>query len=481
VPEPASIDPVVAWFARFGVDEDLIAPALAAATTYGADDAELYFQHSSSTSLGLSDRAINRAHTTVDLGVGVRVVVGDQVGYAYSEDLSRDAVIRAAKVAAQIARDAGRPVPPVAVGRLLAGRSLYALSRSWSDVDLEERLPLMRAWEKAAFDHDARVRKVEVSLSDAESRVLIARVDGRRATDHRPMTSGSVSCTVEDGETRESGSYNLAARAGLDFYTQDRQDRMVDRAVSRAIAALSAGSPPAGEMPVVMAAGSSGILLHEAIGHGMEADFNRKGISIFHDKMGQSIANEHVTIVDDATIPGARGSINIDDEGNPTERTTLVQNGVLKSYIHDNISARHYGVAPTGSGRRQSFRHPVLPRMRSTYMEAGPDDPADIIKSVDLGIYCETFANGQVQIGGGDFAFYVKFGWLIEGGKLTRPIKDVNLIGNGPKVLAAIDRVGNDLVIDEGGWTCGKDGQSVPVSQGMPTVRVAKLSVGGGR
>lgn len=474
-------DPVEAWFARFGVDEDLIAPALAAATAWGADHAELYFQHAASTTLGMSDRSINRAHTSVDLGVGVRVVVGDQVGYAYTEDLDPQAVLRAAATAAQIARSAGRPIPPVALPQHRGHPSWYPLARSWLDVELDERLPLLRRWEEAAFSRDSRVRKVEVSLSDAESRVLIARADGLRVTDYRPMTTAWLGCTIEGESGRETGSYNLAGRAGLDYYTPDRQERLVGQAVHRAIQALSAGSPPAGEMPVVMAAGSSGILLHEAIGHGMEADFNRKGVSIFHDRIGAEVAARTVTVVDDATIPGARGSLNVDDEGNPTERTVLVENGVMRTFLHDEISARHYGVSSTGSGRRQSFRHPVLPRMRSTYMEAGPDDPAEIIASVDLGLYCETFANGQVQIGGGDFAFYVKLGWLIEGGKLTRPVKDVNLIGNGPKVLAAIDRVGNDLVIDEGGWTCGKDGQGVPVSQGMPTVRVAKLSVGGGR
>jgi TldD protein len=471
---------VEAWFADLGIDEDLIRPALAAATEHGADQAELYFQHGASTSIGLADRIVNRVHTSVDVGVGVRVVVGDQVGYAYTEDLTRESVIRAAKVAAQIARDSGTKAP-VEVSPRLVLPNYYPMSRSWLDVEIDERVPLVRAWEEAVFDKDDRVRKVQVHLGDGESRVLIARADGLRVTDYRPMTSAFVSCTVEDGDQRESGSYNVASRNGLAFYTEDRQQRLVDQAVHRALRALDAGSPPAGEMPVVMAAGSSGILLHEAIGHGMEADFNRKGISIFHDKMGKPIANEHVTIVDDATIPHARGAINIDDEGNPTQRTTLVEKGHLRSYLHDGISARHYGVEATGSGRRQSFRHPVLPRMRATYMESGPKTPEEIIASVDKGIYCETFSNGQVQIGGGDFAFYVRFGYLIENGKLTQPIKDVNLIGNGPKVLAAIDMVGNDLTIDEGGWTCGKDGQSVPVSQGMPTVRVAKLSVGGGR
>jgi TldD protein len=476
-----SVDPVSAWFASLGVDEDLIGPGLAAATSLGCDHADLFFQHASSTTIGLSDRAVNRIHTQIDLGVGVRVVVGDSVGYAFTEDLSLASVLEAASTAAQIARGAGRPVPAVRVPVLSRRPDHYPLARSWGDVDVAERMPFVRRWEAAAFAADPRVRKVEVSLSDAESRVLIARADGRRATDWRPMTSAWVGCTVQDGDLRESGSYNVAGRTGLELYSEARQERLVRLAVERAVQALDAGSPPAGELPVVMAAGSSGILLHEAIGHGMEADFNRKGISIFADAIGTSVANPHVTVVDDGTLPGARGSLNVDDEGNPTERTVLVQDGVMRSYLHDEISARHYGVAPTGSGRRQSFRSAPLPRMRSTYMENGPHDPAEIIASVDKGIYCETFANGQVQIGGGDFAFYVRFGWLIEGGKLTRPIKDVNLIGNGPKVLAAIDMVGNDLVIDEGGWTCGKDGQSVPVSQGMPTVRVAKLSVGGGR
>jgi TldD protein len=479
-PPATSPEGVFAFFAALGADEDLFAAALQAATAWGADHAELYFQHSASTSLGLSDRKVNRAHTSVDLGVGVRVVVGDQVGYAYTEDLSREAVLAAARVASQIARGVGRPAV-VEVPRVSGHPSFYPIDRLWTDVDLAERMPLVRAWEEGAFAADARVRNVQVDLGDGESRVLIARADGVRVADFRPMTTAWLSTTVEGESGRETGSYNLAARDGLRFYTPDRQGRMVAQAVQRAVQALDAGSPPAGEMPVVMAAGSSGILLHEAIGHGLEADFNRKDISIFASRMNQQVASPEVTVVDDATIPGSRGALNIDDEGNPTEKTVLVEGGVLRSYLHDSISALHYGVKPTGSGRRQSFRHAPLPRMRATYMEAGPHDPAEIIASTERGIYCEDFANGQVQIGGGDFAFYVRFGYLIENGRLTRPIKDVNLIGNGPKVLAAIDMVGNDLKIDEGGWTCGKDGQGVPVSQGMPTVRVAKLSVGGGR
>ena len=467
------------WFADLGVDDGLIAGGLSAATAHGADAAELYFQHSTSTSVALSDRKVNRVHTSIDLGVGVRVVVGDQVGYAYTEDLSQASVVGAASMAAQIARTTSK-VGPVNTTEL-THPNYYPIDRRWSDVSIDERVPLVRSWEEAAFNTDDRVRKVQTQMMDSESRVLIARADGRMTTDYRPSTLGFVMCTVVDGDQRESGSYNVAARSGLEFFTEDRQERMVAEAVKRATQALDASSPPAGEMPVVLAAGSSGILLHEAIGHGMEADFNRKGTSIFADKIGKNVAADNVTIVDDATLPGARGALNVDDEGNPTERTVLVQNGVMKSYLHDRISAKHYGLETTGSGRRQSFRHPVLPRMRCTYMEAGPSTPDEIVASVKNGIYCETFSNGQVQIGAGDFAFYVKYGYLIEDGKLTRPVKDVNLIGNGPKVLAAIEMVGNDLVIDEGGWTCGKDGQSVPVSQGMPTVKVRNLSVGGGR
>jgi len=474
---PAS---ALAWFEQFGIDRDAIRRVLSEATANGADDADLYFEHTESTSVGLSDGAVNRAHTTVDLGVGVRVVIGDQVGYAYTEDLSLDSMLRAARTASAIARDSGAGQPQF-VEAMRPLPDFYPVDRHWSEVDLSVRVPMVRDWEARAFARDPRVRKVRVSLGDADKHVLLARADGTIVADYRPMTRAVVGVTAVDGDERESGSYNVASRGDLSYYTADRQERLVTRSVERALRAIQAGSPPAGEMPVVLAAGSSGILLHEAIGHGMEADFNRKGTSIYADKLGKRIAPPEVTIVDDATLPGARGSLNVDDEGSDTEKTVLVEDGVLRSYLHDRISARHYGVQSTGSGRRESFRHPVLPRMRATYMEEGPHHPDEIIRSVDKGLYCEVFANGAVQIGAGDFSFYVRHGRLIEGGKLTEPVKDVNLIGFGPKVLEAIEMVGNDLAIDEGGWTCGKDGQGVPVSQGMPTVKVGSLSVGGGR
>ena len=468
------------WFSQFGITDEAIRRVLAAATIFGADDADLFFEHSTSTSVALTDRQVNRCSTSADLGVGIRVVVDDQVGYAYTEDLSIESMLRAARTAAEIARDVTSRDRSVDVSPLVLP-DYYPVNRHWSDVDIGVRIPLVRKWEAGTFAADDRIDKVQVHLGDSDKHVLIARADGRVVADYRPMTRAFVVATAIDGDQVETGTYNVAARADLSYYDEDRQQRLVAKAAENAIRALSAGSPPAGEMPVVMGAGSSGILLHEAIGHGMEADFNRKNISIYADKMNKRIAPEEVTIVDDGTLVSARGSINVDDEASKTENTVLVDKGILRSYLHDRISARHYNVPSTGSGRRESFRHPVLPRMRCTYMAAGPHDPQAIIASVKKGIYCETFANGSVQIGAGDFAFYVRYGYLIEDGKLTKPIKDVNLIGNGPEVLETIEMVGNDLVVDEGGWTCGKEGQGVPVSQGIPTVKVGKLSVGGGR
>ena len=474
--------PTGAYFANLGVTSEVLRTVMSDALSKGGDDCDLYFEHSSSTSVSLTDGKVNQASTNVTLGMGVRVRVGDQVGYAYSEDLSPDALRSAAKTAAGIA--ASNQPRQVALPVAIPLPNHYPVSRPWDQVDINLRIDLIRKWEQAAFAKDERIQRVEVSLADSAKVVMIVRPDGRLVEDWRPMTRAHLRCTAEgvgpDGETvRESNGYNVAARAGLEFLDESRQTRLVDEAVHRTVFLLGATSPSPGEMPVVLAAGPSAILLHEAIGHGMEADFNRKRISIYANRMNETIANDQVTIVDDGTILGARGSINVDDEGNQAERTVLVENGVLRSYMHDEMSAAHYGISPTGSGRRQSFRHAPMPRMRSTIMEAGPHDPDEIIASVDKGIYCVSFANGAVHIGGGDFSFYMKTGYLIENGKLSQPIKDVNIIGNGPEALSRIDMVGNDLKIDEGGWTCGKDGQSVPVSQGMPTVRVSSLVVGG--
>jgi TldD protein len=470
----------IGHFARFGVTEKLVAEALGAALSRGADYADVYFEHRVSSSMALQDGAVNRAFAGVSLGVGVRAVKGDQQGYGYTEDLTPEAIRECARTAAAIADGPGHLAPEAFhVETRLPQR--YPMKIRWEDVKTEQRLPLLAGLNQQAFAADARVKKVNVALTDGVSAILIADSRGRIVEDLQPSTGLYLSCVAEQNGRRESGGYNVAGRAGFEFYDPAKLDRVVQRAVERTTTLFEAVPAPAGEMPVVLAAGSSGILLHEAIGHGMEADFNRKNVSIYSDKIGKKIAYPFVNIVDDATIDASRGAINVDDEGNDAGRTVLVENGVLATYLHDSISARHYGVKPTGNGRRESYQHAPMPRMRATYMLPGPHKKEEIIASVKKGIYCDNFTNGQVHIGAGDFTFYVKNGRLIEDGKLTRPVKDVNIIGNGPKVLEQVDMVADDLAIDEGGWTCGKDGQSVPVSQGIPTVRVASITVGGQR
>jgi TldD protein len=475
---PSADAPRVSYFSRFGVDEGMIRDALAEALSRGGDHADLFFQHRVSNGLQLEDGEVNRAYTRVELGVGVRVVRGDQTGYAYTEELTREAIKRAAQTAAAVADGPARPAPTaLAVGAALPQR--YTLDMPWDGIKPAQKLPILEGVNAAIFKVDGRIKKVSVSFADEASAILIADSQGRLVEDFQPMTSLYVSCVAEQGGRKEMNGYNVAGRRGLDFYSPETVGRVVREAVARTTVLFDAVPAPAGEMPVVLAAGSSGILLHEAIGHGMEADFNRKGTSIYADKIGKPIAKPFVNIVDDAAQPYARGAINVDDEGNPAGTTTLVDRGVLATYMHDSISAKHYGLKPTGNGRRQSYQHPPMPRMRATYMLPGPHEHDEIVASVKRGIYCQSFSNGQVQIGAGDFTFYVKNGFLIEDGKLTRPIKDVNIIGNGPRVLERIDMVGKDLVIDEGGWTCGKDVQQVPVSQGIPTVRVSSITVGG--
>lgn len=467
----------IRYFARFGVDEALIRQTLAAALASGGDRADVFFQHRVMNSLSLEDGAVNKASTTVQLGAGVRVVKGDQQGYAFTEELTAASLARAAQTAGAIASGPSRAAPVSFRSDALPRR--YELKTPWESVRVEQKLPLLNGLNAAAFAADARIKKVNVGFADEAGAVLIADSEGRISEDLQPMSRVGLSVVAEQDGHRETNGWNVAGRTGFDWYDAGRLDRLVKTAVARTLILFDAVAPPVGELPVVLGAGSSGILLHEAIGHGMEADFNRKNISIFSDKVGKPVAQSFVNIVDDGTQEGARGSINVDDEGNPVGKTMLVQDGILSTYLHDSISAAHYKVAPTGSGRRESYMHAPQPRMRSTYMLNGPHQAEEIIASVKKGVYCDAFSNGQVNIGAGDFTFYVTNGMLIEDGKLTRPVKDVNIIGNGPKVLALIDMVADDLKIDEGGWTCGKNGQSVPVSQGMPTVRVSRLTVGG--
>lgn len=466
-------------FQRFGVDEATVHKTLAAALSRGGDYAEVYFQHAIQNFIGLEDRQINQAYSSVLFGAGIRVIKGDQIGYAFTEDLSTNALIQAARTASAIASGAAGKAHPTF--KAIQSPSYYPTQVPWASVQTDRKMPLLKTLDERIFSLDPRVIKVRISYQDEDSRILVATSEGVLAEDHRPMGLLSASCIAEQKGKREQGRSALALRSDIQAFTSAEIEHLAQEAVRLTVVGFEAIKPQGGDMEVVLAPGASGILLHEAIGHGLEADFNRKQVSIFSDKVGQKVAEPFVTIVDDATLPHARGSLNVDDEGNATENTVLVDKGKLVGYLHDRISAAHYKVKPTGNGRRESFRHAPIPRMRSTYMLPGPHEREEILASVKKGIYAETFTNGQVSIGAGDFTFYVKSGYLIENGRLTQPIKDVNIIGTGPDVLSKIVMVGKDLKIDQGTWTCGKSGQGAPVSQGLPTTKVSSISVGGVR
>ncbi len=465
------------YFDHFGVSEELLREIMSSALSRGGEYCDLYFQHSISTAIGLEDNIVNRAYTNVDMGVGIRVLKGDQTGYSFTEELTKKAMKNAALTAANIADSSANPAP--AHLNFHPGGDYYPLRERMEDVGIDLKIPKLQRVNDRMLAADSRVLKARIFYNDSSSYFLLVNSEGRLACDHQPMTTFYASCTAEKDGQREQANRSLNFRRGIELLDNERLDQVADDAVERTLMLFDAGKPQAGEMEVVLAAGSSGILLHEAIGHGMEADFNRKDESIFADKIGKPVAENFVTIVDDGTNQHFPGSINIDDEGNDSQKTYLVEDGILRSYMHDRISARHYGVKPTGSGRRQSFRHQPMPRMRNSYMLPGPHTRDDVIGSVKKGVYCDVFTNGEVHIGPGDFTFYVKIGRLIENGKLTSVVKDVNLIGNGPEVLSRITMVGDDLAHSTGAWTCGKGGQGVPVSMGLPTVKVSSITVGG--
>ncbi len=470
-------DPFSDWF---GIDGATVRTVLAELGAAGADFADLYFEHSRSTSISMEDGIIGEATSNITQGVGLRVVVGDQTGYAFTEDLTLESMRKAARTAAAIAKGSNTQVPPDQLSwPEISGKALYTLQVPWSAVGITQKLPLIESLERYAKAADPSVEKVRISWGDSEERIMVATLDGAVYRDVRPQSRLWCTVVARKGSEVRSGGANLAGRVGIDHYSDERLQTLAREAVDRTLVLFEAKRPPAGEMPVILAAGASGILLHEAVGHGLEADFNRIGTSIYADKMGEKVASEFVTVVDSGVEPNERGSLSFDDEGNPCQRTVLIDQGRLASYMHDRISARHYGIAPTGSGRRESFRHVPMPRMRCTFMENGPHSRDEIIASVDRGIIAETFTNGQVQIGAGDFTFYIKNGWMVEGGKITYPIADVNIIGNGPEALQRITMAAGDAKLDTGGWTCGKNGQGVPVSQGLPTVLVSRLNVGG--
>ena len=461
----------------FNISEDDIQKVINKGLGYGGEYVDLFFEHTQRNSIGLRDGEVNSCSSTIDYGVGVRVVIGDQTGYAYVEQVALPEMLRAAEMAARIAAGKqqfySKPFVPIVIP------DYYAVEKPWEALSIKEKVPFLQQINRIAFSLDNRVTKVVASLSDTTSHILFCNSDGSAYYDYRPRVAVSVFCVMQDGNRIENGYASRAYQIGFELLSMDFIHELTKEAIRNTALLFQAIKPKGGEMPVVMGAGGSGILLHEAIGHAFEADFNRKNTSIFADKLGKKICSKQITVFDDATIPHNRGALNIDDEGVIGQKTVLVKEGVLNSYLHDRISARYYGVKPTGNGRRESFRSMPIPRMRATYMDSGKYTKEDIISSVDKGIYVDQFTNGQVQIGAGDFTFFVKSGYLIEQGVLTQPIKDVNIIGNGPRALADITMVGNDGVIDNGTWTCGKSGQSCPVTCGMPTALVRKLTVGG--
>ncbi|MBE6239975.1 MAG: TldD/PmbA family protein [Bacteroidales bacterium] len=442
----------------------------------GGDYADLYFEHTTFFNLNLKDGIVSSGGFHTDCGVGIRVLKGERTGYAYSENLAMDQMIKAAQAASVIAQSDGLPrtYSPATPTK----QEYYSMEKNWREAGADGFLPFLQQLEQAIISRDNRVVKVIARLSNSVSDIMMFNSLGELTYDTRPMGSVSVTAVFQEQGKTENKSSSRSFRTGAELISPALAEELAEEVTTGIDERFEAIRPKGGQMSVVMGAGASGILLHEAMGHAFEADFNRKGQSIFADMMGKQVCPKGVNVVDDGTIYSSRGACSYDDEGIPGQKTYMVTDGVLTSFLHDRISAAWYGVAPTGNGRRENFRYNPIPRMRATYMESGDSNPSDIIASVKEGIYVDEFSNGQVKIGEGDFTFFVKSGHLIENGRLTAPVKDINIIGNGPQALADILAVGNDLKIDNGTWTCGKE-QSVAVSCGMPTVLIGNLTVGG--
>jgi len=468
------------------IDVKLASRLLEAALERGGEFADLFFEYRSGADFSFEEGRVRTVGRGITTGLGIRVLRGDATGYAYTEELSVERMLDAARTAGQIA-SSGATVGPVSVTPRLIS-SFYPVPRSSLEHPGEEKIALLRRADQAARAYDPRIVRVEVSLSEEWKEILIVSSDGRMVRDVQPMIRFGVSAVAEEGKAdgkreRQGGRSGGAARYGLEIFEQPEQtpEHHGREAARLAVGMLKAVEAPAGMMPVVLGPGESGILLHEAVGHGLEADFNRKKTSNYSDRLGGVVASELCTVVDDGTMGHARGTINVDDEGNAPMRNVLIENGKLVGYMQDHISSRHFGRGPSGNGRRQSFRHEPLPRMTNTFLAAGNDEPEDIIRSVQRGVYAKHFSGGQVNISNGDFVFSLTESYLIEDGKITAPLKGVNLIGNGPETLRQVSMLGHDFRLSGGTWTCGKDGQSVPVGIGTPTVKIAQMTVGGTR
>ncbi len=463
----------------FELDENKLSTVLGTVMGAAVDYADLYFQQSREESWALEDGIVKEGSHSIEQGVGVRALAGDKTGFAYSDEIMLPALAEASKAARAIARGTGRGAVQ-AWHAHAAHPQLYSATDPMDGLSDQQKVALLGEVDAAARKLDSRVTQVMASISAVHEVILITTSDGTLAADVRPLVRMNVSVIVEHNGRREQGYCGAGGRYSLqEFILNQRWQSLVNEAVRSALVNLDAVAAPAGTMTVVLGAGWPGILLHEAIGHGLEGDFNRKGTSAFSGKVGQQVASPLCTVVDDGTLKYRRGSLNVDDEGTPTQCTTLIENGVLRGYMQDKMNARLMGVTPTGNGRRESFSHMTLPRMTNTYMLVGPHDPDEIIRSVKKGLYCRNFGGGQVDITSGKFVFSASEAYLIEDGKLTAPVRGATLIGNGPDVLTRVSMVGNDLKLDEGVGTCGKEGQDVPVGVGQPTLRIDGLTVGG--
>jgi TldD protein len=478
LPAGETLDHKRYFFEKLGLSERLLDRCLGEALSAGGDFADLYFEAVTSTSLGIDEGIVKTATQGISVGCGVRVLSGERTGFAYTDDLSAERLLKAARTAALIAD--GPQTERVQGFNETRTPQLYPIAGASADAAIADKLKLLERADRAARAFDSRIVQVRASINDELRRILIAASDGTFASDTQPLARFSVFVIAKDEHNTARGSSGGGGRVALDFFTGDKSPEHFAREAARtAMLQLGAVAAPAGDMEVVLGPGWPGVLLHEAVGHGLEADFNRKKTSAFAGLIGKQVASNKVTVVDNGTMPGRRGSLNVDDEGNPTQETVLIENGILRGYLSDKLSSRLMNMPNTGSGRRESYQAIPMPRMTNTYMLNGDDDPGDIIRSVKRGLYAVNFGGGQVDITNGKFVFSASEAYLIEDGVVTAPVKGATLIGNGPESLKHVSMVGNDLALDEGIGTCGKAGQSVPVGVGMPTIKLDRMTVGG--
>ncbi len=465
--------------ARFNITKRDLESYLAEALSQGGDYADLYFEYLLTSSISIDESIVKSATQGVSMGVGIRVIAGERTGYAYSDDISPEKIRKAARVAACIAAGPSK-VEKFGLNEG-ARHNLYPVITAPTETAFAQRVELVKRADREARAYDPRIFQVQAAYADNLRQVLVANSDGVLTLDRQPLARLSVSALArQDSGSPQRGHSGGGGRVELDYFLAEKTpESFATEAAREAIVMLGAVDAPAGESTVVLGPGWPGILLHEAVGHGLEADFNRKGVSAFSGRVGQKVASELCTVVDDGTIRSRRGSLNVDDEGHPTQRNVLIENGVLRGYLQDRLSSALMRSESTGSGRRESYAHIPMPRMTNTFMLAGESAPEDIIRSVPKGIYCANFGGGQVDITSGNFVFSASESYLIEDGKLTRPVRNATLIGNGPEALKYVSMVGNDMRLDEGIGICGKEGQSVPVGVGIPTIKIDRMTVGG--